>query len=620
MNLKERLFWMLVILSLFLSISFADLQIRTNLINSTAYLKNLVLTTNGLTNGTHKINLDGSNGNVWLSWNLVAIGKVQTAEVCIAWNCKTYWPGDQWEESWGNIYRTSGRVGIGNNSPTTALDVNGVVRATNGLTIEGGTVSLPSESITSDFIADGTITSIDIANETLTTTNILDGTITNDDIAGNTITNSNISTSAAIDGTKILSNFGSQNLIVNGNSFYVDYLSGNVGIGTSLPASSLDVRWTIRAEVLCDEDGNNCTDLSAGFGDTIYSLDSEGGTYNNVVYVDGSANVGIGTTTPSYKLDIDGALKLYDIGSAGTPNLIIGDDAYITDIDISNFMWVYGMQDSNVWGIKLGATGWYIYGTWSNIGIGTTNPKNELHIAGWLTLEEIAPLITLEETDNSIGYRFWADGGTFLIDRDPNWDGDWSDYHRDLVLRDWKLGIGTTTPTNLLTVEGGAFALNNSWKTVRAIFNPSSSNYLSIESFNSDNTVKYPIALNAWGGKVWINTTTPSEELEVNGNVKIDGNIIFRATRYNGTPEDWQVDKMMAAMFCTAIQGESSYTRVKIWSNGDSCNTTCSGDSTYINCVWWFFLNGSSWWINTPLIYRTACSYANYTKYCCCEK
>jgi cysteine-rich repeat protein len=41
-------------------------------------------------------------------------------------------------------------------------------------------------------------------------------------------------------------------------------VTNRVGIGTLAPAAELDVDGTIRASVVCDEDGNNCSDLSTG--------------------------------------------------------------------------------------------------------------------------------------------------------------------------------------------------------------------------------------------------------------------------------------------------------------------------------------------------------------------
>ncbi|MBX3034752.1 MAG: hypothetical protein KF865_12585, partial [Bdellovibrionaceae bacterium] len=46
--------------------------------------------------------------------------------------------------------------------------------------------------------------------------------------------------------------------------FFMDH-SGKIGIGTSDPQSKLDVAGTIRAQEICDETGNNCHDISTGW-------------------------------------------------------------------------------------------------------------------------------------------------------------------------------------------------------------------------------------------------------------------------------------------------------------------------------------------------------------------
>lgn len=53
-----------------------------------------------------------------------------------------------------------------------------------------------------------------------------------------------------------------------------------------------------------------------------------------------------------------------------------GDDAALYDINISNHIGIYGVQDSTIGSIKLGSGGGIISGKGNNIGIGTTNPTN----------------------------------------------------------------------------------------------------------------------------------------------------------------------------------------------------------------------------------------------------
>jgi hypothetical protein len=53
-----------------------------------------------------------------------------------------------------------------------------------------------------------------------------------------------------------------------------------------------------------------------------------------------------------------------------------GDDAALYDINVSNHMGIYGVQDSTVGSIKLGSGGGIISGKSNNIGIGTINPTS----------------------------------------------------------------------------------------------------------------------------------------------------------------------------------------------------------------------------------------------------
>jgi hypothetical protein len=79
-----------------------------------------------------------------------------------------------------------------------------------------------------------------------------------------------------------------------------------------------------------------------------------------------------------------------------------------------------------------------------------------------------------------------------------------------------RVGIGTTSPDAKLDVTGGALELSNSGNTVRSVLTSTIGNYLSIEAFNSDNSAKYPVSINPWGGNVGIGTTNPTNRFFVN--------------------------------------------------------------------------------------------------------
>jgi hypothetical protein len=95
-----------------------------------------------------------------------------------------------------------------------------------------------------------------------------------------------------------------------GGSGVLSYQGGRVGIGTSSPTEALGVTGNIRASgTICGSAG--CVgDATGGDG---HSLDAADGSPTNVVYVDNSGNVGVGTQTPTQKLSVTG-----NVNASGT--------------------------------------------------------------------------------------------------------------------------------------------------------------------------------------------------------------------------------------------------------------------------------------------------------------
>jgi hypothetical protein len=78
---------------------------------------------------------------------------------------------------------------------------------------------------------------------------------------------------------------------------------GNVGIGTTSPSERLEVAGTVKATAFVG-DGSGLTGIS-GTGDG-HSLDAADGDPVDALFVDNSGNIGIGTTTLSTALDVRG--------------------------------------------------------------------------------------------------------------------------------------------------------------------------------------------------------------------------------------------------------------------------------------------------------------------------
>jgi len=100
--------------------------------------------------------------------------------------------------------------------------------------------------------------------------------------------------------------------------FYNDSETGFVGIGVPNPAVKLDVDGTIRANEICDETGENCKDISSGWGSTSTSTSTseywQASTGEGIYYSisTGDTKVGIGTTDPTETLDVNGMIRLRD--------------------------------------------------------------------------------------------------------------------------------------------------------------------------------------------------------------------------------------------------------------------------------------------------------------------
>ncbi|MHC4692308.1 MAG: tail fiber domain-containing protein [Planctomycetota bacterium] len=84
--------------------------------------------------------------------------------------------------------------------------------------------------------------------------------------------------------------------------------NGNVGIGTDSPEAKLHIGGTAGVDGIKFPDGTMQTTAMAADG---HSLDAADGSPTNVVYVNSVGNVGIGTTSPTQRLDVIGSVNAY---------------------------------------------------------------------------------------------------------------------------------------------------------------------------------------------------------------------------------------------------------------------------------------------------------------------
>ena len=120
--------------------------------------------------------------------------------------------------------------------------------------------------------------------------------------------------------------------------------SGNVGIGTTSPtglltvaASAPAIDWTFAANTAFKHSIESTGYASEASGNSLaIKVASGSGTQATVMHLNGAGNVGIGTTTPGEKLEVNGTIKATDINftglatyaddtAAGTGGLVAGD-------------------------------------------------------------------------------------------------------------------------------------------------------------------------------------------------------------------------------------------------------------------------------------------------------
>jgi len=104
-------------------------------------------------------------------------------------------------------------------------------------------------------------------------------------------------------------------------------------------------------------------------------------TIGTAAYHVANGNFGIGTNSPSYKLDVAGVIRGQASALSGDV-LIIGNDTKLVDIDVADTAGLYSTSNTLIGSLKLGSNGGVLSGYNGSIGIANTAPDATLKVTG----------------------------------------------------------------------------------------------------------------------------------------------------------------------------------------------------------------------------------------------
>ena len=277
----------------------------------------------------------------------------------------------------------NGNVGIGTTAPSEKLEVDGNTKATSFIK-DGGTS-------TQYLMADGSVTSGAGGG----VTKIIAGTnVTISPVGGTGDVTINASGGS-----------GSSNWTLTGNDIY-NSNSGNIGIGTASPSEKLEVDGIIkvvhtdssyakyrgqgvffnRSDSYLAPEVDNSSTLNVGYNGSKWGNVEINGSFikfengaNETMRIDANGNLGIGTTSPSYKLHNIGTSRLEGRVTLGgnVNNFIQGTGSSLDFKSNGEYNFTKGANTL----LRILSTG--------NVGIGTTSPSANLEITSTLNQQHL---------------------------------------------------------------------------------------------------------------------------------------------------------------------------------------------------------------------------------------
>lgn len=282
--------------------------------------------------------------------------------------------------------------------------------------------TIAPNAVTSAKIADGTIVTADLADASVTSAKIVDGSVTSADLAagiggiykgsGSLSGNTTVTMAANTLAFPSTATTGTSHFTVDGTTLNVDAVANRVGVGVSNPSTALDVSGQLKIR--------NTTSFSGGM------------RFLELANASGQLRWGIGTFGTE----------------TGTANA--GADFSI---------WNYGDSEEYI------DRPFFIRRATGNVGIGTSTLGGKLHVSGDSSVSW--PNAQIFSTNTGTGGHTWAFGarpqgtnGDFVV-------SDETDGVQRVTIQGGtgRVGIGITSPTHILHINGVGRSTSASWAT-----------------------------------------------------------------------------------------------------------------------------------------------------------
>ena len=335
--------------------------------------------------------------------------------------------------------------------------------------------------------------------------------------------------------------------------------TGNVGIGTTSPDYKFEVQGVISSadaglqKATFANVGNDLVltanaDATNATAKMLFNSSGSGGAVvSTKMIIDGSGNVGIGTTSPGAKLDVTGNYGDVIEAVSGSQNITTNFVAPTTGSGLNNIIstggeFNIGTSDAQPFDLVTNSISRIAVLSGGNVGIGTTSPSEKLHVAGYAKADtgfKAGNYTILNESGNETSLSNTAYYPMFFKTNNST---------RMTISNAGNVGIGTTSPDSLLhvaadvsganvgtiTIEGRPHGfLGDDIATIDFHNNGTKLADIRMERGNASNDSQIVISTSDAGtlndaliinevGNVGIGTASPSEKLGVFGNIRLE--------------------------------------------------------------------------------------------------